>query len=49
MANGTMTRQMAASMLKDNGFDAGTINLILQGRKELELSLKRQKEYVGTR
>lgn len=37
----TTMRNMFASM----GIDEGTINLMLQGRKELELNLKRQKEY----
>lgn len=38
-------RQTAHNIFADMGFDEGTINLLLQGRKELELTLKRQKEY----
>ena len=40
-------RQTGHNILADMGFDEGTINLMLQGRKELEITLKRQKEYAA--
>lgn len=39
-------RQTAHNVFTSLGFDEGTINLLLFGRKELELNLKRQKEYA---
>lgn len=38
-------RQTGHNILADMGFDEGTINLVMQGRKELELTLARQKDY----
>lgn len=40
-----LNRTTAFNMLKQMGIDEGTINLILQGRKEVELMIRRQKEY----
>jgi Phage tail lysozyme len=38
-------RRTMANIFATMGFDEGTINLLLRGRNELELTLKRQKEY----
>ena len=40
-----MDRMQAHNIGKMMGIDEGTLNLVLQGRKELELTLKRNKEY----
>lgn len=45
MAN--MPRSKANNMLLAMGIDQGTSNLILSGRKEIELTLARQKEYAA--
>ena len=42
---GGMSRTAANNLLRMMGIDQGTANLILLNRKELELELKRQKEY----
>lgn len=38
-------RRQAHNLLKEAGFNEATINLLLVGRRELELTLKRQAEY----
>ncbi len=38
-------RRTMNNVFASMGFDEGTINLLLRGRSELELTLKRQKEY----
>ena len=35
------------NVFAEMGFDEGTINLMLAGRKELDLSLRKQKEYAA--
>lgn len=43
--SGGLSRTNANNLLRSLGLDQGTANLILLTRKELELELKRQKEY----
>ena len=40
-------RQTMHNVFAEMGFDEGTINLMLAGRKELDLSLRKQKEYAA--